>query len=261
MHEVFREFALLLAVSAAAGSLAQRLRQAALAELMRIAGMRGDAGPGAVDVQVVEGIASDEIHRLGAAIGAMLLVLGAHGCGFVRRLVMGSTASRVLRKSRHPVLLVKHPCSGPYRRVLVAIDFSPASIRALKLVRQFAPAADLVLLHVYDVPFAGMLHVAGVDDRTIERYLGDARASALRRVHEEAAAAGLSAADYAVRVELGDPARQVITAEHEAACDLVAIGKHGRHALEELLLGSVATHVLAESNGDVLVVPASGATA
>jgi CPA2 family monovalent cation:H+ antiporter-2 len=241
--------------------LRERLHQAATTELMRIAGARGDTGAGLVDVQVVDGVADDEIHRLGAAIDPALLVLGAHGRGFMRRLVMGSTASRVLRRSRYPVLLAKQPCRGPYRRVLVAIDFSPASIQALRLARWLAPAADVVLLHVYDVPFAGMLHVAGVDDATIEHYLVDARASALRRVHEEAAAAGLSTGDYAVRVAVGDPARQVLAAEHEADCDLVAIGKHGRHALEELLLGSVATHVLAESRGDVLVVPAPGAAA
>ncbi len=34
---------------------------------------------------------------------------------------------------------------------------------------------------------------------------------------------------------------------------LIAIGKHGRNMVEELLLGSVTKHVLAESAGDVLV--------
>jgi len=36
-------------------------------------------------------------------------------------------------------------------------------------------------------------------------------------------------------------------------CDLVVLGKHGRSAAEDLLLGSVTKHVLAEGRSDVLV--------
>ncbi|MEO7854889.1 MAG: universal stress protein [Rubrivivax sp.] len=39
----------------------------------------------------------------------------------------------------------------------------------------------------------------------------------------------------------------------EQACDLIVVGKHGRNVMEDLLLGSVTSHVLAESVGDVLV--------
>jgi nucleotide-binding universal stress UspA family protein len=42
--------------------------------------------------------------------------------------------------------------------------------------------------------------------------------------------------------------------EQELACDLIVMGKHGQGMLEELLLGSVTKHVLAESVGDVVVV-------
>lgn len=242
-------------LGAGTAGLHERLHEAARGELARLSAARGAAGAALVDVKVVDGLASDEIHRNATAIDAALLVLGAHGEGFVRRVLMGSTASRVLRRSRHPVLLVKHPCEGAYRRVLVALDFAPASIDALHVARRLLPAAHLVLMHVYDVPYAGMLHLAGVDDATVERYRTDARATSLRRLHEAAAAAGLDGRDYSVVTAFGDPARRVVEIEHEWACDLVAIGKHGRHPLEELLLGSVATHVLAESRGDVLVVP------
>ena len=36
--------------------------------------------------------------------------------------------------------------------------------------------------------------------------------------------------------------------------DLLVVGKHGSHIAEELLLGSVTKHVLAEAQGDVLVI-------
>ena len=51
----------------------------------------------------------------------------------------------------------------------------------------------------------------------------------------------------------GDPTFRIIEQEQECDCDLIVVGKHGEGMLEELLLGSVTKHVLAESQGDVLV--------
>ena len=45
----------------------------------------------------------------------------------------------------------------------------------------------------------------------------------------------------------------IIEQEQECDCDLIVVGKHGESVLEELLLGSVTKHVLAESQCDVLV--------
>jgi hypothetical protein len=59
--------------------------------------------------------------------------------------------------------------------------------------------------------------------------------------------------EYAPLVRHGDPAQLIAALEQEQACDLVIIGKHGQHKAEELLLGSVTKHVLAESQCDVLV--------
>lgn len=42
--------------------------------------------------------------------------------------------------------------------------------------------------------------------------------------------------------------------EQEEDCDLIVVGKHGEHLTERLLIGSVTQHVLAESQGDVLVI-------
>ena len=61
-------------------------------------------------------------------------------------------------------------------------------------------------------------------------------------------------AEYWGRVIHGDPAQQIIAMEQEVDADLIVVGKHGSHIAEELLLGSVTKHVLAESQCDVLVI-------
>jgi len=206
------------------------------------------------DVRIEPGLAAAAVPSLAVSTGADLILVGAHGKGFLQRLLLGSTASRLLRKSRCPVLMVKEPCRGPYRRALVAIDFSPGSELGLGLAREVAAGADLVLLHVFDVPFEGKLRIAGVSDDVVHRYRVQARERALRRLHGIAQAAGLAAAEYSARVMAGDATRQILSEEEKSDCDLVIMGKHGTNVTEELLLGSVTNRVLAESRSDVLVV-------
>ena len=87
----------------------------------------------------------------------------------------------------------------------------------------------------------------------IQTYVANEREVRRARIHELAAAAGMAAQEYSARIVHGDPAQQIIALEQEVDADLVVVGKHGMHIAEELLLGSVAKHVLAETQCDVLV--------
>jgi nucleotide-binding universal stress UspA family protein len=205
------------------------------------------------------GSALDEIGREAEALDAALLVLGARGAGFLRRLVLGSTSERLLRRTARPVLVVRQTPHEPYRRVLVALDFSPWSARAITLARRVAPHARLLLFTAYQVPFEEKLHFAGVDAATIDRYRQQARADATQRLHALAAASGLKLGDWEPCIVEGDASQRIVEHEQEKDCDLVVLGKHGQSATEDLLLGSVSKHVLAEGSTDVLVSTARAA--
>lgn len=200
-----------------------------------------------------------EIEREADAVQAALLVLGARGAGFLRRLVLGTTSERLLKHTHRPVLVVKQTPHEPYRRVLVALDFSPWSVHAIALARRVAPNARLVLLHAFEVPFEGKLRVAGVDTATIEHYRRQAGALATQQLHHIAQQTGLAPGHWDARVIEGDPWQRIVEQEQECDCDLVVLGKHGRSAAEELFLGSVTRSVLTEGSGDVLVSMASAA--
>lgn len=198
------------------------------------------------------------IHTIAAeadSLDAGLLVLGARGESFLRHALLGSTAARLLRKSvSRPVLVVKQAPHEAYRSVVVAVDFSPVSLQAIHLARSWAPGADVVLLHAFELPYEGKLTFAGVDDQVIRRYVAQEAEVRRKRIHELAVAAGLTALEYSARIVHGDPAQQIIQMEQEFDADLIVVGKHGAHIAEELLLGSVTKHVLAESQCDLLVI-------
>ena len=209
----------------------------------------------AARTRVAEGNPIATIAAEADALDAHLMVLGARGDSFLRHALLGSTAARLLRKSSsRPVLVVKQVPHEAYRSVVVTMDFSPVSVQAIRMARRWAPNADLVLLHAFELPYEGKLKLAGVDEQEIHQCVASSSKTRLKRLHDLAATAGLAPREYWGRVIHGDPAQQIIAMEQEVDADLIVVGKHGSHTAEELLLGSVPKHVLAESQCDVLVI-------
>ena len=56
------------------------------------------------------------------------------------------------------------------------------------------------------------------------------------------------------RLIVGQPADEIIAAAQQNGCDLIIMGTHGRGAIGNLLMGSVATRVIAQSPIPVLSV-------
>jgi nucleotide-binding universal stress UspA family protein len=207
-----------------------------------------------VDERTVTGRPVDEIARAGEELDADLIVTGTMGGGPFRTHLIGSTAERVVRKSARPVLMVRQHAYQPYRRVLVAIDFSRWSEPSLALAAAVAPDAHFVLVHCANVLFEGRMRLAGVTEAALEQYREDARGEAAQALAELAARAGLPEERWTAIQPLGLHAwMQIVQQEQEQDCDLIVTGKHGRNAVEELLLGSTTNRVIAESSCDVLV--------
>ena len=204
-------------------------------------------------LRVATGDLLPELLNHAATLPADLLVLGARGSSFLRHILLGTTAERLLSSSRFPMLVVKQPPHEPYRQLLVPVDFSASSLRALKLARTIAPRADITVLHVFEVPFEGQLRYAGVDDSKIEHYRAIAHNQAWEKLRQLRTSAELDDARVELLVRQGDVSQRIIEQEQEADCDLIVVGKHGKDAIEELLLGRVTRHVLTESQGDILV--------
>ncbi len=183
-----------------------------------------------------------------------LVLIGSHGTGPVQPLSLGSTTARLLRKSQCPTLIVKQAPRGAYQRILVAVDFSPASEKAIRLAHEIAPDAHITLCHVMHVPFESKMRYADVGEDIIAKYRVNAFESASNRLHALALKCGLQNSDYAERILDGHAPSQILSFIEKTGCDLVVVGKHGTHVTEELLIGSVTSHIASAASCDVLVV-------
>jgi len=193
-----------------------------------------------------------DVIRRADAFRSDLIVLGAHRHP-TRALFRGTTAERILRLGHFPVLVVCSPVANPYTRVLVAMDLSTHSRRALQFATALAPQGEFRLVHAAHVPFKGLLDTRAVHDaersgqRELTRFIE-------RDMQEFTRDTDVS--QWEIVVHEGMP-QSVIAAEVEHyKPDLIVLGTHGRSGIANLVLGSVAEDIIAEARTDVLTVKA-----
>jgi nucleotide-binding universal stress UspA family protein len=206
---------------------------------------------------ISSGRPADEIARVARERRAELIVAGRRGAGGFPRLMLGSTAERLLRVSAAPVLLVAQE-SAAYEHVLMPLDVTEDVAPVLRLAARLLPRSALIeMLHVYWVYGAGYLAIGGAPRHVI----ADHRRRVRQQAEDAAApvARWLRQAGFRATVTLlnGDPRRVVERVLRAERPDLVVIGNHGRSAVSRALLGSVAAQVLKSATGDILLAPVS----
>lgn len=253
LHD-FSQHSMYESLGPSAASVYQRIREASQADLDDALAREAEGYIPPVLAEVLDGRPEVEILAYVDRVRADLLVIGAQGMGFVRELVLGSVATRLLRRSPVPVLLVKPDGPRTYSRALVAVDFSPASLALLSQVRQLAPAADITLAHVVELPYEQYMLEAGVAVSEIAQLKAGQCEQAKAKLQGLIDKAALPAAQCEPHVVTGFPLQELEKLAQVQGAQLVALGKHGRHFLEELLVGSVTRKLAARLPTDVLVV-------
>ena len=198
------------------------------------------------------GTVFEEILELARSVSADLIVAGAHRGSVKRRFFLGTTAGRLARLGDRAVLVVRRPVRGAYRRVLVGVDASTPSENAIVTARAVAPNSTIIPAMVFQV--VGESKLRGVADAAaiaeLRARVGTQRAHELAGFLEQHAASVETAPAVLVT---GDPNERLPRLLGEHRCDLISVGAVGRTNLRHALLGSVAEHVLRDTDGDVLL--------
>lgn len=183
------------------------------------------------------------------ACAADLLVFGSSGGDFL----VSSTATRLLRLTALPILVVKRPPHADYAKVLVPLDLSAGAERSLGIARELAPQAALTLFHAFESPFDCQLRHAGIGEDVVRKLRGNAQAEAYQQLKT---AAGQLPGEVHIRLVPShcDAAQSIFDEVSAYPYDLIVMGRRGANMVEEFLLGSVTKRVLAEVGADVLVV-------
>ena len=160
----------------------------------------------------------------------------------------------VLEVNRRDESLLTAATTTPFRlkKILVPIDFSDCSKKALQYALPLAKQHEAAITLLYVVPRSYTVgEYGGVDYASLEAEL---RASSDKQLATLAVdeVRGEVAAD--TLVSTGSPAAEIIQAAKQTLVDLIVISTHGRTGLKHVFLGSVTEHVVRHAPCPVLVV-------
>jgi nucleotide-binding universal stress UspA family protein len=182
-----------------------------------------------------------------------LLVMGTHGRTGLNRLLMGSVAEKVLRHVPVNVLTVsgKSPVvrsTHAFERVLVAVDFSDFSRRALRAASAILePGATLTVAHVVASPMHPSFYAGGVTRLfQLDPDMPD-------RIRENVQS-WLEGVEAEIVVREGDIFAELMDVSVEADSQVIVMGTRGLAGLDHLLLGSVTEKVVRRATVPVLTV-------
>lgn len=192
----------------------------------------------------------DEIPEVVSAVATRiqpdLLVVGSRGRSGVAGLVLGSVSHRIAAGIDVPMLVIRasHTALHAPRKVLVAVDGSPASDEAVAETAAVAAraGAEVLALHVQ--------HIVAVQGVAIVEPETEAHAIVDRAVEELGAhgvrARGETMVDHSV-------AAAIVAAAEAVGADLVVIGSRRPTGIGGILLGSVGQEVVSRMRRPVLL--------
>lgn len=192
----------------------------------------------------------DAISHLVADKNIDLIVMGTQGLGGVTKLLLGSTAERVIRHATCPVITV-----GPHARsvsldrlshILCASDFSSGSMRALHCALSLAQkdGAELTLLHVVEsnltsVPRSQLLEWEQEDRKKLS--------------HMVPPDADLAWAPE-IEVAIGTSELEILRLAESAKAELIVMGCHPGGVISTHLPWTTLHQVLQQAHCPVLTV-------
>ncbi|MBI3856551.1 MAG: universal stress protein [Planctomycetes bacterium] len=209
------------------------------------------------------GVRVKQVARIGSPVGvildvveeqkATLIALATHGSTGLKRLLFGSVAEGVLRKSPVPVLLLRpfwsyelaptgRPEQRPLRNILLPVDGSDIALQGLSGLVEVADLFEsrIVLLRV-------------LEDKKKKPVTSDDKAEAAKQLGAIAKSIEKKGVETLSLVEKGDPVKQILDAVRFHEIDLVAMTTHGRSGLSRAVTGSVTEEVLRKATVPLLV--------
>ena len=215
-----------------------------------------------VDITVEVGSAARAIIERARSLPADLIVMGTHGASGFEHLVLGSVTEKVLRTATCPVMTVpprqRATSRLPFKHLLCAVDFSDASLAAVRWSLSLARESNsaLTLLHVLEWPWheppsppiADLPPTQGAALAEFRRYLESTARSRLESLLPDTT----NASQWRVCVRHGKPHVQILEAAATEPSDLIVIGVRGRNPIDMMLLGSTANQVVRRAACPVL---------
>ena len=182
-----------------------------------------------------------------------LIVIGRSKKGKLEQLFSGSDITEIIRRSSKPVLVYKHISPDAtakehlFSRPLIAMDWSPASLRAIKLMRELKGIISEV----------NVIHVADEKDLNGDSAMGaqKTRKEARRRLEDVCAALEADGIQVRTHVYIGDTVAEIEKAGRECQASMIVAGTSAKGVWIERWIGSTPQSLAEDGDFPVLLIP------
>lgn len=213
--------------------------------------LRYNAGAPDVDLhlRVEEGKVGDVLMRVAEEESAGLIVTGVARSESLGHAILGSSVDWLARHSTLPVLVVRERTRGAYHSIVTPSDYSNSSRLGLEAAAALFPGTETAVFHAFTTSSFGTTNEKDLIERSTQEALqkGEEFLNALPLSPEQRQS-------IHVLAEHGEPVRLLYEYVRDHQIDLIALSTHGRSALFDILIGSIAKRILATAATDVLLV-------
>ncbi len=196
-----------------------------------------------------------EIIQVAKEENVDLLVIGTHGMAGVDRFILGSVAERLVRKAGCPVMVIKGREYAGFKRIIVPIDFSDCSRKALEYAIATAKAhnSKLTILHVYEESFIEPYVNAANSEEEADKIMKEIEWANETKYDEFLKTVDLRGVEYDKLLIKGIPETEIVETAMEQQADLIVMGTHGRAGVKHILIGSTAEEVVRTVHCDIII--------
>jgi nucleotide-binding universal stress UspA family protein len=206
-----------------------------------------------VGVYIVVGSLVSEVIKAAQKEDADLIVIGRSHKGVLEHLYSGSDVTELLRRAATPVLVYKHlsetaiSVEKPFERPLLAIDWSPASMKAVGYLKELKDVIrEISIVHV-----ASEKDLKGSSSMAIQKTRKQAR-SKLEEICAIFEAEGIKAREH---LYIGEPEEEIDKAARDCQSTLIVLGSSAKNAWVEKWLGSTPQSIAEKSAYPTLLIP------
>ena len=211
-----------------------------------------ELGEAAADVTLQVGRGPAAAALLTAARqGTVMIVVGSRGLGGFKGLLLGSVSRQLCEHAPCPVTVLRRGAVtqlDQLNRIVIGVDGSKDSLRALRAGHELATRTGSEMIVVNVIVPGPTLDQGGPLPVPDEE-------AAYAEVQGWCATLGDALTLPTIEVRAGDARTELLQVVRDRSADLLLVGSRGLGPVGRLLLGSVATWLVGNSDVPVTVVP------
>lgn len=206
-----------------------------------------------VGVYIVVGALCQKVIDAARKEEADMIVIGRSHKGVLDQLYSGSDVTELLRRAKLPLLVYKPLSESPipedniFDRPLVAVDWTPASLRTLDYLYDMRK----ILKRLNVVYVAAEKELNSPSAMEIQKTRKEHR----NRLEELCERFEKEGVDCRAHVYVGEASKELEKAARENNCTLVAMGSSAKSAIAERFIGSTPQYIAEKTGYPTLIIP------